>query len=414
MKKIYVLMLLWRLFGEKMRIDPQMGIASYITTFGHDVSWVLVSEGIKEIQETTLTDVNVFVVPYSPYSGSFLNIVKKVLSGFRRLSFEFKIFKQGRYNMIFVRGEIFNGLLALYIKRRYNVPFVFEIVNPPEQNWETRKIYFSKHKYILYFFSKIEAYLTKYILFRADLILPTTQWMLEDLVKRGIERSKMMPFPNGIRIEGFLSGKEEEIRNKYELEDSNVIIYVGTMEKERHLDVLIQAFLKVKENRQNVKLLMLGDGRDKSNLEKLAKNLGIKEDVIFTGQVYFQEVPNFIAAADIGVSPIPPRDFFKLSSPIKMFEYMAMGKPVVANEEIPEQKEVIEECCGGILVKFEAESFARGIIELLNNSEKAKVMGNRGREWVVNNRSYAILARRLEEKYFEILRIGIRVQDRRG
>jgi glycosyltransferase involved in cell wall biosynthesis len=80
-----------------------------------------------------------------------------------------------------------------------------------------------------------------------------------------------------------------------------------------------------------------------------------------------------------------------------------MGKPVVANEEIPEQKVAIQENGGGILVKFEAESFANGIIKLLDNLELAKEMGAKGREWVTKNRSYEILARKLEKRYFEVL-----------
>lgn len=67
-----------------------------------------------------------------------------------------------------------------------------------------------------------------------------------------------------------------------------------------------------------------------------------------------------------------------------MFEYMAMAKPVVANEEIPEHKEVFEESGGGISVPFGA-------------------MGRKGREWVVRNRTYEILARQVEERYLELL-----------
>ena len=400
--KINICMLLGLRYGEKMRIPPQIEITSYITYFGHEVTWVLSSEEIKEIQKTTFNDIRVFVVPRR-YSEGLLKVVTKILYAFRRMGFVFKNFKNERYNMIFVRDGIFDGLLALHLKRRYKIPFVFEMSNPIEQSGETRKFY-SKHKYFWYFISKIEEYLTMHILHKADLVLPTTKWMEDDFAKKGVARSKMMSYPNGINIRRFSSANGEEIRRRYGLEDSKVVIYIGTMQKERYLDVLIHAFSKVSKSRKDVKMLMVGDGTDKRNLEKLVNELGIESDVIFTGQVSPYEVPKFIEVADIGASAVPPLSFFKLSSPIKMLEYMAIGKPVVANEEIPEQKEVIEESGGGVLVRFEEGSFANGIIQLLNNPEKAREMGEKGREWVLKNRNYEILAQRLEKRYFDTLK----------
>ena len=399
--KINICMLLGLRYGEKMRIYPTHEILSYITNFGHDVTWVLSSEEIREFQETTFNGVRVFVVPCR-YSEGFLKIITKLLYAFRRMRFVFKNFKEEKYNMVFVRDGIFGGLLALSIKKRYKVPFVFEMSNPIEQSWELHKLY-SKHKYFWYFISKIEAHLTMHILHKADLVLPISKWLKEDFAKKGIERTKMMPLPEGIDPNKFSNANGEEIRKRYELKDSKVVIYIGTMNKQRHLDVLIYAFSKVKKYSGKVKLLMVGDGNDKSNIERLANELGIENDVIFTGQVPRSEVPDFIAAADVGASPVPPLDFYKLSSPTKMFEYMAMGKPVVANEEIPEHEEVIRESEGGMLVKFEDESFANGIMELLNNPERADEMGRRGKEWVVKNRSYEVIARELEKRYFEVL-----------
>ena len=401
--KINICMLLGLRYEEKMRIAPQIEIASYITNFGHDVTWILASEEQKEFQEPTFNDVRVFVVPCKYKGNGFLRFISKALYAVRRMRFVFKNFRNEEYNMIFVRDGIFDGLLALYLKRRYKVPFVFEMSNPIEQGWETRKLYLNP-KYFWYLISKIDAHLTMHILHKADLVLPTTKWMKEDFADKGIERSKMMPYPNGIDTSRFSDVDGKEIRRRYGLEDSKMVIYVGTMQKERYLDVLIHAFSKVRENRENVKLLMVGDGTDKSNLEELAGEIGIEDNVVFTGQVYSHEIPNFIATADVGVSPVPPLAFYKLSSPIKMFEYMALGKPVVANEEIPEQKEVLEESGGGILVKFEGESFANGIMELLKNPESAKEMSWKGHEWVVKNRSYETLAHRLEERYFEVLK----------
>ena len=400
--KINTCMLLGLRYDPKMKIPSQIGIASYITNFGHDVTWILSSEKKKKVLETTFNEVRVFAIPCR-YSKGLLKVITKALCAFRRMNFVFKNFKQERYNMIFVRDGMFDALLALYLKRRYKIPFVFEMSNPLEQSWEFHKFY-SKHKYFWYFISKINAYLAMHALHKADLVLPTTRWMKEDFAKKGIKRAKMMPYPNGIDINRFSNVDGGEIKKRYDLNDSKVAVYVGAMDKLRHLDRLIHAFSKVKKERGKVKLLMVGEGTDKTNLEKLANDLGIKDDVIFTGQVYSYEIPNFITSADIGVSPVPPLDFYKLSSPIKIFEYMAMGKPMVANEEIPEQKEVIEESGGGILVKFEEESFADGIMELLDNPERAKEMGEKGHEWVIKNRTYEILARKLEERYFELLR----------
>ena len=82
---------------------------------------------------------------------------------------------------------------------------------------------------------------------------------------------------------------------------------------------------------------------------------------------------------------------------------MAMGKPVVANEEIFEHKEVLEQSNGGILVPFDEEALANAIVELLNNQERAVKMGQQGREWIVKNRSYEILAKQVEKRLLCLL-----------
>lgn len=158
-----------------------------------------------------------------------------------------------------------------------------------------------------------------------------------------------------------------------------MVIYVGVQDRARGLELLIRAFSRVLSMRRNLKLLMVGSGNDINNLVQRASDLGIVEQVTFTGQVPHFEIQDFIAAADIGISPVPPLYFYKFSSPIKMFEYMASGKPVIANEEIPEQEEVLEGSEGGILVPYTVEAFADAIIELLNNPKRAKEMGRKGR-----------------------------------
>jgi glycosyltransferase involved in cell wall biosynthesis len=177
------------------------------------------------------------------------------------------------------------------------------------------------------------------------------------------------------------------------------------MNKMRKLDIIINAFSKIKENsKNNFKLLIVGDGNGKTDLEKLSVSLGLENDVIFTGEIPYFDVPSYIAASDICLCPVPPLSIYKVSSPTKLFEYMAMKKPIIANEEIPEQKEVIEKSGGGLLVKFDAESFAQAIIILLDDKDRAEEMGKKGFEWVVKNRSYENMAIEVERRYYEILK----------
>jgi glycosyltransferase involved in cell wall biosynthesis len=200
----------------------------------------------------------------------------------------------------------------------------------------------------------------------------------------------------------FLNENIGNVRQKYSLGDSKLIVYVGTLDKARCLHVLIQAFSRVKQERRS-KLLIVGDGTDRENLERLAHESGMEDDVVFTGWVPESDLVQCIATADLGVSPVPPLSFYKVSSPIKVLEYLAMAKPVVASEEILEHKEILEQSGGGILVPFTPEAFAKAIIYLLDNPQQAAEMGRRGREWVKKNRSYETLGRLLEKYCLEVI-----------
>lgn len=394
--KLNVCALLDIYYGKEMQIYPTYEILNYLTNFGHMITWfVLSSKAGNNVQHDIYGDnVPVFIMPHSIKS----NIINKISNGYIKIKFILNKFNEEKYNMIFVRNGIFDGLLAIYIRRKYNVPFIFQMDSPIEQNCEMSLIS-PRNKYFSYISTKIRKFLIMKILNNANLILPISSWLMDDFSIKGIDKSKMIIFPDGIdenRLQ-FKRKNIEDIRRKYKLENYNIVIYVGTMDKLRQLRVLINAFSKVILVNKNVKLLMVGDGNDRCNLEKLAEELRIKDNVVFTGKISFKDVPNFIGVSHIGICPVPPLDFYKLSSPIKIVEYMAMKKVVIANDEIPEHRRIINESNGGILVRFDSESFSNGIIKLLDRREILEEFGERGYKWVLKNRSYDIIARTLEK-----------------
>ncbi|MBI4267440.1 MAG: glycosyltransferase family 4 protein [Chloroflexi bacterium] len=410
-----ICMLLPIRYGPNMRVNPQIGIASYLVNFGHEICWVLSGENSRTGQRITLNGIEVHAAPYIHYFNEASLIGKgfnRILGMFKKARLALQTFKTSKYNVVFVREDTFDGIIGTIIKRKYKIPLVYELVDPLEQEVEGYRIENRKPLFLWQFLATIKASLKRYVMKKADLVLPTTGWFERDLSKIGIQKSKIMPFPNGVDLTSYPDpNRVEAIREKYHLKNCKVLLYLGVMAKMRKLEVLIEAFARAKETEPDIKLLLVGDGTGRNGLEKLATKLGVREDTIFTGQVPQAQVPDFIAVSDIGVSPVPPFSFYKVSSPIKMLEYMAMAKPVIANEEILEQREIIEQSCGGILVSFNIEAFASAMVEMLNDRERAKEMGRKGYEWVTKNRSFEILARRLERKYLQLIMPGCGVRN---
>jgi glycosyltransferase involved in cell wall biosynthesis len=378
--------------------------ANILPNKGHKITWVMQSrEKLKKNKMVSWKGTKVHVTVASPASSRFCRLINNILHCTGKISVIRKIVKAGNFDIVQVREGRIEALLAIYLKKRYAIPFSFHYTFPfPETDIYTFKKGIARYPLIYYVRGKISKPIFMWIMRKADLVLPVSNQMKHDLIKGGIPSEKMMVFPMGADTSISPNMSRAHIRKKPELGTFPTIIYVGAMQKTRKLDFLLRVIVRVKEKMKGVKLLMVGDGDGRLLLEELSKSLCIEDNVMFIGEIPRSQVPEFITSADVGVSPIPPVPIFKVGSATKTIEYMAMGKPVIG-DDIADQKGVINSSGGGICVRYEEEEFADAIFELLNNPKKAEEMGKAGREWVVRNRSYEILADNLEQRYFELL-----------
>jgi glycosyltransferase involved in cell wall biosynthesis len=132
------------------------------------------------------------------------------------------------------------------------------------------------------------------------------------------------------------------------------------------------------------------------------ERLDLKSAVVFVGQLPQSEALQYVREADVCTSPFFPTPILQSASPTKLVEYMAMGKAVVANDH-PEQKRVIEESGAGYCVPYDEEPFAAAIVNLLQNPEIARRMGERGRSYVIEHRAYGVIADRVERRILEVV-----------
>ena len=380
--------------------------ANILHNKGHEITWVMQSgEKLKKNKIITWKGNKVYVTMASPRTSRLGRLMNHALRCIGKILIIHKIIKNENFDIVQVREGVIEGLIAIYLKKRYGIPFSFQYTFPaPDADLYAFRRGIARYPLIYYIRGKLNQRILIGIMSKADLVLPVSEEMRKDLMKKGISQEKMMIFPMGVNPSlspQKLSGSY--IREKLKLNSSPTIIYVGTIVKSRELDFLLRVIVKVKEKKQKVKLLMVGDGDDRHRLEELSKSLCIEDNVIFVGQIPRSQVPDFIASADIGVSPIPSVPIFKVGSATKTVEYMAMEKPVIGND-IADQKEVINNSGGGICTRYDEDEFADAIIELFGDPQKAKEMGVNGHEWVVKNRSYEVMAREVEKRYFEILK----------
>jgi glycosyltransferase involved in cell wall biosynthesis len=153
-------------------------------------------------------------------------------------------------------------------------------------------------------------------------------------------------------------------------------------------------------------LLFVGDAenpRDRLLLERCAATGGVAQHMEITGFLPQAEALHRIAAADICLSPIYRSPILDVGSPTKLVEYMALGLPVVANDH-PEQELILRQSGAGVCVPWGARHFVRAVRWLMRRSlaERA-AMGARGRAWIEEHRTYAVIASDVERTCISIL-----------
>jgi glycosyltransferase involved in cell wall biosynthesis len=170
--------------------------------------------------------------------------------------------------------------------------------------------------------------------------------------------------PTGIELEPFEKADGEVLRQQHGWEADRVMISVGRLAKEKNWALLLEATALVLDEHSDLRLVLLGDGPDRQELENLAAELGIRERVDFMGAVPFEEVPAYLKAAD----------FFGFSSTTETqglvtMEALAAGLPVIA-VEASGTRDIIQNEQQGLLVEEGSQALAKGIDRLLSDEDR--------------------------------------------
>lgn len=304
-------------------------------------------------------------------SSSSVALIRKLLPGFLHefIEFSYALFDyyklaplvaKHKPDMIYERYNLFfpSGIWA---KKRFKVPLVLE-VNAPL--YEERK----KHNGIQ--LDWLAKWTERYCWTQADYVLPVTQVLADKVIAVGASVDKITVIPNGINQERFGTAIDSsDVVARYQLQNKLVLGFTGFVRDWHRLDKVVQA---IADNQSaNWHLLLVGDGPVRAEIESQAQALGISDRVSITGIIDRNEVARYVATFDIALQP----DVVAYASPLKLFEYMALGKAIIA----PNRANICEILTDGedaLLFDPEAESaFTEQLATLCFDSQLRTQLG---------------------------------------
>jgi glycosyltransferase involved in cell wall biosynthesis len=200
----------------------------------------------------------------------------------------------------------------------------------------------------------------------------------------GIPPQKAIVVPNGVDVSIFNPSLYKPLRMFNEF----TIGFIGNFASWQGLELLLGAIHEIREQGVIINLTLVGDGPERIDLENITRNLRLSDIVKYVGFVPQNKVPEYILGFDIGYSGQTERTEQRMyCSPIKIYEYMAMGKPVIASD-YEDTRKVINPSNGFLFEIGNQEDLINKILQAYNGKADLIKMGSKAREEIVQNHSW--------------------------
>jgi len=206
-------------------------------------------------------------------------------------------------------------------------------------------------------------------------ITTNTRFMAKRLEHLGCPADRIVYVPNGVDRDRFSSinnAEVETLRERFNLYDRKVILYVGTISLTNHaVDLLIEAFRLIHQTEKKAVLMLVGGGEDYDILRSKVASLGLNSHILFIGRVPAAQVPLYYRLADVSVDPVYDDLVARARCPLKIVESLVAGVPVVTGD-VGDRYELLGKGCAGKLVRpGDPYALASGILEIIENPSQA-------------------------------------------
>jgi len=298
-----------------------------------------------------------------------LKEIRSILTN-RRISEQIDIFHETEpFDFIYERLSLWN-FSGVEASKTLGIPHVLEVNAPLSVEQET---YRSLHLKSLA--QSIEA-----VLFRkADLLIAVSEALKDYITRGGTSTDKIQVLPNAVESDRFARGIHTDsrtIKRRYNIpEDKLVVGFIGSLKRWHGIEILMETMKLLWSVSPDFHLLVVGHGPLRDWIEKTTSEGGFSQGVTITGEVHHDMIPSYIQCMDVTVAPYLDIEEFYFS-PLKIFEYMAAGKPVVASR-LGQIQELVKDGESGLLcIPGDSEDLANKIIFLRDNPGFGQKIGD--------------------------------------
>ena len=285
-----------------------------------------------------------------------------------------------RPDVLYERYNLFT-LAGMWLQRKHRLPMLLEVNAPLAQER-------AEHGHLAW--QRLARRLEATVWRTAEAVLPVSHVLADHVARAGVPEDRIHVIPNGVDTQRFSPDRDAgDLRHRLGLDGSIALGFTGFM---RHWHGLDSAIDVVADHgtAHNLRLLLIGDGPARPDLERRASQRNVASRVHFVGEVSRANLPAYVAAFDIALQP----SAVAYASPLKLVEYMAMGKAIIAPDQ-PNIRELIDHGKTGLLIKPDhMGSLAEAVVALATSPERRATLGaqaaraviDRGLTWEANAR----------------------------
>ncbi len=311
----------------------------------------------------------------SSWIRAFVSDLLRIFFNYRN---SFKVYKKysEKADLVYERFGSFQSLGRVFQKR--HIPWVLET--------NALLSYESKFYRKTLFLSSIAKSFEKRAYQKCDVLVCISEALKEIITNEiNINPEKICVLPNAVNIDMF----DPESHSSIRLHSTFTIGFIGSLYPWSGLDNLFHSVKELKDRDINIKLTIVGDGQQLTTLEELAEKLDIAQDVAFVGRVNWSDIPKYISGFDLcysGQTQFGPGKMYL--SPLKLYEYMSMEKPVVISNFEDARRLIQHGETGFLFDPNNRNELTRVLQDAYVNQKLLVNIGKAGREVIAKNHSW--------------------------